>query len=247
MNNVILEMSNRVARITMNAPERRNALDLAMVDELESAFDKVEADKEVGAVVLTGAGKDFCAGADIRLLAAGDINVFRRVYEAFLRVRRSSLPVVAAVNGAAAGAGFNIVLACDVCITIPQSRLISRFLQVGLHPGGGHSWMLDRLVGPTRSKAIVLFGEELDGEAAVEAGLSLRCVPPEDLLDVADRLARRAAGVPRELAIRAKKTMGLTAEEREHAAALEIEADAQAWSTRMNFMEGRLGKQPPSP
>lgn len=243
MSSVVVDVREGVALITLNAPERRNALDLGMVGQLEAAFDRIDADETVSAVVMTGAGADFCAGADVNLLLSGDIATFRRVYEAFLRVLRCPLPTVAAVNGAAAGAGFNMALACDICLTVPRSRLISRFLDVGLHPGGGHTWLLDRIVGPARAKAVVLFGEELNGETAVEAGLALRCMAPEQLLDEAHRLARRAAGVPRELLVRTKQTMGRTASVPEHAAALEIEAEAQAWSTRLPYLAKRLGKR----
>jgi enoyl-CoA hydratase len=240
MNTVLFDVADGVALVTLNDPSRRNALTLGMVDDIEAAFDRLEADPGVRACVLTGAGSAFCAGADLEVLLTGELAVFRRVYEAFLRVRNCRLPTIAAVNGPATGAGLNLVLACDLCITAPKAKLISRFLEVGLHPGGGHTWMLNTLVGPAWTKAMVLFNEELDGETAVAAGLSLRCLPPDKLVAEAMRLAGQAAKAPRALLERTKETIGAVAAVLEHKKAIEIEAEAQAWSTTLPFMRERL-------
>src|SRR5437899_1260688 len=155
-----------------------------MVEGLIAAFDAAEADETVGVVVVTGAPPAFCAGADLSHLGqspgAGGL---RSVYEGFLRAARSPLPTLAAVNGAAVGAGVNLALACDVRLAARSSRFDTRFLQLGLHPGGGHTWMLTRIAGPQAAAATVLFGEVLDGAAAERCGLAWRCVDGDALLD----------------------------------------------------------------
>jgi enoyl-CoA hydratase len=151
---VTVDLDGGVATLTLNQPERRNALTLAMVDELVEAFDGFESGGDVGAVIVTGAPPAFCAGADLGHLGgsggsgsggsgSGTAGAgMRSIYEGFLRVARSTLPTIAAVNGAAVGAGMNVALACDVRVSAPRARFDTRFLQLGLHPGGGHTWML---------------------------------------------------------------------------------------------------------
>ncbi|MCB0964737.1 MAG: enoyl-CoA hydratase/isomerase family protein, partial [Acidimicrobiales bacterium] len=145
-----------IAFVTLDAPDRRNAFDLAMCDDMVLAFDALEADPVVGAVVVTGAGSAFCAGADLSHLGDAQREGLLAVYEGFLRVARSPLPTIAAVNGPAVGAGMNLALACDVRLVGRSGRFDTRFLQLGIHPGGGHTWMLRRLVGPQTAAALVL-------------------------------------------------------------------------------------------
>ena len=240
MSTIELQVTDGVALVTLNDPARRNALTPAMAGDVETVFDRLEMDEGVRAVVVTGSGSAFCAGADLQMLLGGDPAVFRRIYEAFLRVRRCPLPTIAAVNGPATGAGLNLVLACDVCLTVPRARLVARFLDVGLHPGGGNSWMLTRAVGPAWAKAMLLFNEEMDGRAAVDAGLALRCVEPGQLLEEALRLARQAAGVPRVLLERTKQSINRVQSIAEHGQALELEAEAQAWSATLPFFRERI-------
>src|SRR5688572_14250241 len=144
---VLVEKRDRVAIVTLNDPDRRNSLNGPMVDEIVSTFDALEADDDVGAVVITGAGKGFCAGADLGDLASTDGPGFRAIYEGFLRVSRSSLPVLAAVNGAAVGAGMNMALCADLRVAGRSARFDCRFMDLGLHPGGGHTWMLRDAIG----------------------------------------------------------------------------------------------------
>jgi enoyl-CoA hydratase len=229
-----------VAVLTLDEPERRNALNLALVDEIISAFDMLEVDETVGAVVVTGAPPAFCAGADLGNLGSAQEEGLRAVYEGFLRVGRSSLPTLAAVNGAAVGAGMNLALVCDVRIAARRARFDTRFLDLGLHPGGGHTWMLQRAVGPQAAAAMVLFGQILDGEAAERAGLVWRCVDDGALLDEAVAVAARAASMPRELAQRAKQTLAAMPAVATHDAAVDLELDAQLWSTGQPFFAERL-------
>src|SRR5688572_17504036 len=173
---VLIEKRDRVAVLTLNDPDRRNSLTGPMVDEIVEAFDALEADDDVGAVVITGAGKGFCAGADLGNLGGTTTGGgFRSIYEGFLRVGRSTLPTLAAVNGAAVGAGMNLALACDLRVAGRSGRFDCRFLDLGLHPGGGHTWMLRDAVGKANAAAMVLFGQILDGETAERYGLVWRC------------------------------------------------------------------------
>ena len=229
-----------VALLTLDEPERRNALNLALVDEIVAAFDELEKDDSIGAVVVTGAPPAFCAGADLGNLGGAQESGLRSVYEGFLRVGRSTLPTLAAVNGAAIGAGMNLALVCDVRLAGRSARFDTRFLDLGLHPGGGHTWMLHRAVGPQAAAALVLFGEVLDGEAAERHGLAWRCVDDDALLDSARALAAKAAEAPRQLSIRAKQTLAAMAGVDDHDAAVDAELEVQLWSARQPFFAERL-------
>src|SRR6185295_12736476 len=178
-----------------------------MVDEIVAAFDAIEADDAVGAVVVTGNGKGFCAGADLSHLGSSRRDGLLHIYEGFLRVGRSPLPTIAAVNGAAVGAGMNLALVCDLRLAARRAKFDTRFLQLGLHPGGGHTWMFRRITGPQAAMAAVLFGEVLDGAEAERAGLVWRCVDDDALLDEARTLAGRAAAGPPALVRRMKQSL----------------------------------------
>jgi enoyl-CoA hydratase len=231
-----------VAVLTLDEPERRNALNLALVGEIIAAFDELEADTTIGAVVVTGAPPAFCAGADLGNLGSAQEEGLRAIYEGFLRVGRSSLPTLAAVNGAAVGAGMNLALVCDVRMAGRRARFDTRFLDLGLHPGGGHTWMLQRAVGPQAAAAMVLFGQVLDGEAAERHGLAWRCVEDDALLDEAVAVAARAASMPRELVQRTKQTLAAMSGVAAHDAAVDLELDAQLWSTQQPFFAERLAQ-----
>jgi enoyl-CoA hydratase len=236
MTEVGVERADGVAVVTLAAPERRNSLSLAMVSEIVSAMDDVEQSGDVGAVIITGAPPAFCAGATLSHLGSGPGHGQDRragllaIYQGFLRVGRSPLPTIAAVNGAAVGAGMNLALACDLRLAARRARFDTRFLQLGLHPGGGHTWMLQQIAGPQAAAAAVLFGEVLDGEAAQACGLAWRCVDDDALLDEARTLAGRAASAPRALARRAKATLAAMIGVHNIDDAVDIEIVAQLWS-----------------
>ena len=144
-----LEHRDRVALLTLNDPERRNVVSNELNEELVATFDELEKSDDTGAVVITGEGRAFCAGAILDdLLDAGEMQKqgdeasLPHIYRGFLRIAHSTLPTVAAVNGAAVGAGMNMVLACDLVIAGVSARFDTRFLNIGLHPGGGHTWRL---------------------------------------------------------------------------------------------------------
>lgn len=231
----------RVAVVTVNDPDRRNALTPAMNDEMVAAFDALEADPEVGAVVITGAAPAFCAGADLSHLGASPSGTgLRGIYEGFLRVARTPLPTIAAVNGAAVGAGMNLALCCDLRVAGRRAKFDTRFLQLGLHPGGGHTWMLRRIMGPQGAAAAVLFGEVLDGAEAERSGLVWRCVDDDALLDTAVGLAAKAAAGPPALARRLKATLSTVAAVDTHEEAVDVELDAQLWSMAQPDFAERL-------
>ncbi|MBK6856498.1 MAG: enoyl-CoA hydratase [Microthrixaceae bacterium] len=240
MTDIDVQIVDGVAVLTLDAPGRRNAFDLAMCQDVSAAFDDLEANPEVGALVVTGRGTAFCAGADLSHLGASEREGLLAIYEGFLRVARSPLPTIAAVNGAAVGAGMNLALAADVRLAGASARFDTRFLQLGIHPGGGHTWMLRRLAGPQVAAAMVLFGEVLNGQEAVECGLAWRCVPDDELLDVALEMAGRAAAAPGELVRRTKATIAAVANIDDHPSAVERELVDQAWSVSQPEFQERL-------
>ena len=240
------EIVDGVGLVTLAAPQRRNAFDLAMCDEVVAGLDALEADPAVGALVVTGEGSAFCAGADLSHLGGGhgrsDEDGLLAIYEGFLRVARSPLPTIAAVNGPAVGAGMNLALACDVRLAGASARFDTRFLQLGIHPGGGHTWMMQRIVGPQATAATVLFGEVLDGAAAERAGLAWRCVPDDELVQTAVAMAARAAAAPRDLVERVKATIADVATIDSHHLAVERELTDQVWSVSQPAFQERLAQ-----
>jgi enoyl-CoA hydratase len=197
------EVADGVARITLDAPQRRNALTPGLAAELVAALDRANADDNVGAILVCG-GASFCAGADRGLLAetnadpASDANyrTISGIYDAFTRLGTARSPSVAAVRGAAVGAGLNLALAADLRIVARDARLISGFARIGVHPGGGHFGLLTRAAGRQAAAAMGLFGCEVSGDRAVALGLAWRAVDDEDVESVAFDLARRAAADP---------------------------------------------------
>ena len=211
-----------------------------MVSEIVAAMDRIEADENIGAIVVTGTAPAFCAGANLGNLAEADGESLGVIYEGFLRIARSPLPTIAAVNGAAVGAGMNLVLGCDVRIAARRAKFDTRFLQLGIHPGGGHTWMLRRIVGPQAAMAAVLFGEILDGAEAERVGLAYKCVDDDKLLETAHAIGARAASAPRELFIETKKTIAAMANVVTHTEAVAAELVPQLWSTRQPWFAQRL-------
>jgi len=237
---VLLDIADGVATLTLNNPDERNTMTAPMVAEIVAAMDRIESDSAVGALVVTGTAPAFCAGANLGNLAEADGESLGVIYEGFLRIARSPLPTIAAVNGAAVGAGMNLALGCDVRIAAKRAKFDTRFLQLGIHPGGGHTWMLRRIVGPQVTAAAVLFGEVLDGTEAQRVGLVYRCVEDADLLAVAHEMAARAASAPRELVIETKKTLAAMADVQTHPDAVARELTPQLWSTRQPWFAERL-------
>ncbi len=199
---------NGVATLTINDPDKRNAINLQMCDEIVETMEFLENKGEAKAVVVTGAPPAFCAGADLGdLLAARERDNIHDIYRGFLRIAHSPLPTIAAVNGAAVGAGMNMALACDVIIAAERAKFDSRFLQIGIHPGGGHTWRLRHKTSDQAVRAMVLFGEILDGQRAAEIGLAWKCVPDDQLMATCMEMATRAASFPAKLTRATKAAM----------------------------------------
>jgi enoyl-CoA hydratase len=237
---VLTDVSNGVGTLTLNNPDERNTLTAPMVEEILAAMDLFEGDDGVGAIVVTGTPPAFCAGANLGNLAEATGESLGVIYEGFLRIARSPLPTVAAVNGAAVGAGMNLALGCDVRLVSDRAKLDTRFLQLGIHPGGGHTWMLRRIAGPQTAMAAVIFGQVFDGAEAERVGLAYKSMPGDDLLEFAHEFAARAASAPRELTIETKKTILDMADVGTHPDAVERELVPQLWSTRQPWFAERL-------
>jgi enoyl-CoA hydratase len=238
---VSVENRDGVGLLTLDDPDHRNAITLAMAGEIEAAVAALAGDPAVSAVVVTGAGRSFCAGADRGLLAVADEAALRRVYGAFLAVRRCPLPTVAAVNGPAVGAGLNLALACDVRITARSARFDARFLQLPVHPGGGNLWLLERLVGSQAAAAMVVFDQPVSGAEAVPLGLAWSCVPDGEAVSSALAFCARLAGSPTPaLATRIKATLRASGEIAAHEDAVELELREQLESMRLPWFRDRI-------
>ncbi|MGH3772374.1 MAG: enoyl-CoA hydratase [Pseudonocardiaceae bacterium] len=243
---VLLERRGGVAVLTVSDPARRNALSCELSDQLARAVATCDGDESVHAVVITGAPPAFCAGADLGVLTAaaesGSAADLHRVYAGFLAVANAALPTIAAVNGPAVGAGLNLALACDLRLVGPSASFDARFLQLGIHPGGGMTWLAHRAAGAQTAAAMTLFGEPLDAREAVRTGLAYRLVEVdgdprspaahEAVVAAAVELAHRAAAAPRDLVIATKAALRATAVMAEHADAVAYETGLQLASLR---------------
>jgi enoyl-CoA hydratase len=243
---VRLEREGGIAVLTLDAPARRNALTAGMAGELVAACDEADADPDVGAVVVRGEGGFFCAGGDRSTLAAAGrdpaapetFEGLGAVYRSFQRVGELDPPSIAAVRGGAVGAGLNLALATDLRILARDALLVSGFLPIGLHPGGGHGALLGRMGSRETAAALALFSERIDGERAEELGLAWSAVDDDDVEGVALELAGRAAADP-ELARRTARSLRseLGPPQLPWAASLELERGSQMWSLRRKALE----------
>jgi 2-(1,2-epoxy-1,2-dihydrophenyl)acetyl-CoA isomerase len=201
---ILVDRSEPIGTITLNRPEKLNAFAGAMREELLAALDALSANDRIRALVITGAGRGFCAGGDVaymgELQATNDTRAFRSLLETGARVveRIRSMPqvVVAAVNGVAAGAGCSLALACDYRIAADSAKLGLAFVKIGLHPDWGASWSLPRLVGPSRAIEILATGHTGEAAEALAIGMVDRVTTPDRLLDEARILAMDVANGP---------------------------------------------------
>ena len=240
MDLIDVSTADGVATITLNDPDRRNAVTLPMCDQLGEALDEIEADSSINALVVTGNPPAFCAGADLSHLGDSAEEGLLNIYEGFLRVGRSPLPTIAAVNGAAVGAGMNLALICDVRLAARSARFDCRFLDLGLHPGGGHTWMYQNICGPQAASAAVLFSQIFDGEEATRVGLAFRVYDDDKLLAEAQAMAAKAGSAPRDLVLKTKRTMQDIRTATTQRAAVDHELGPQAWSTRQPAFQEKL-------
>lgn len=202
--NVLFDLSNGVARLTLNRPDRLNSFNVQMHEEVRDVLQKLASEPAARVLVLTGAGRGFCAGQDLgdRAVAPGgqDVDLGASVENYYkplvLALRNLPMPVIAAVNGVAAGAGANIALACDLVIATRSASFVQGFSKLGLVPDSGGTWSLPRLVGNARALGLALLAEKLSAEQAAQWGLIWRCVDDSEFKDTIESLAAQLAAAP---------------------------------------------------
>jgi 2-(1,2-epoxy-1,2-dihydrophenyl)acetyl-CoA isomerase len=200
---ILFEVKEGIARLTLNRPERLNSFNTQMHEELRAALASIPG-SSARVLVISGAGRGFCAGQDLndRAVAPGGTppdlgaSIEKHYKPLVLALRSLPVPVIAAVNGVAAGAGANIALACDLVIAARSANFVQAFSKLGLVPDSGGTWFLPRLVGTARALGLTLLGDKLSAEQAVSWGLIWRCVEDAELAGVVDGLARQLAVAP---------------------------------------------------
>ncbi|HET7847622.1 MAG TPA: 2-(1,2-epoxy-1,2-dihydrophenyl)acetyl-CoA isomerase PaaG [Pseudolabrys sp.] len=231
--------------VTLNRPDRLNAFNEAMHRTLRAAIDEAEADRECRVLVLTGAGRAFCTGQDLndRLAKPGENAVSRSTLEKFYNplVRKLCtlpLPVIAAVNGVAAGAGANIALACDIVIAARSASFVQAFARIGLIPDSGGTWVLPRLVGQARARGLALLADPLPAEDAEKWGLIWKAVDDSALESEVDAVCRRLANMPANGLMLVKRALDASAGNSLNAQ-LDLERDLQREaSAHPDYQEG---------
>jgi enoyl-CoA hydratase len=224
-----LEVVDHVATITLADPDRRNCVSAALSQDVADLCRQIAGSREVGAVVLRAQGPVFSAGGDVDTLTANNTPT-EQLYRGFAALAALGVPVLAAVNGPAIGAGMNFALACDVIVAAESAYFDARFLDIGIHPGGGYLWSLQQRVGRQAAAAVTLFGERVSAEHAEQLGLVWRTVPDVQLTEVTTAMAVRAVGVPRELMRRTKGTLAASVAVTNRRDAVDLETVAQEWS-----------------
>ncbi|HEX7390518.1 MAG TPA: 2-(1,2-epoxy-1,2-dihydrophenyl)acetyl-CoA isomerase PaaG [Acidiphilium sp.] len=203
---LIVEREGAVRVLTLNRPDRLNALTPALHEALAAAMTEIEGNESVRAVLLTGAGRGFCSGADLGQNMGGELrdlgaSIDRHYNPLVRRLRALPKPVVAAVNGVAAGAGANLALAADIVIAAESANFTQAFIRIGLMPDAGGTYFLPHLVGDARARGLAMLGETITARQAAEWGLIWRCLPDDGFMAAARALAADlAARPPRALA-----------------------------------------------
>lgn len=199
---LLSQTSDGVRTITLNRPEEMNSVDERVTKELQAELRAVVKDKSVRCLVITGAGRAFCAGQDLKAATSrgGDFDftdaLRRRYNPVILGLRSLEIPVIASVNGVAAGAGWSIALACDLRIASSQAKFVGAFSKIGLVPDSGMTWTLPRLVGTSKALEIAWLGEPITADQALTMGLVNRVVAPDELAEATQQLAATLAKGP---------------------------------------------------
>jgi 2-(1,2-epoxy-1,2-dihydrophenyl)acetyl-CoA isomerase len=232
---LLYEVKDGIATLTLNRPERLNALGGTLRQDLHDAVTRAGADPEVRVMVVTGAGKGFCSGGDVKAMGEAKAGQRERPLlekiapgrdRTLLAMREAPQPIIAAVNGAAAGAGMNLALGCDLRIASTNAKFTQAFVKRGLHPDWGGTYFLPRVVGMAKACEMIFTGEVIDAAEALRLGIVSQVVAPEELLPAAYDLARRiAAGPP--VAIRLAKRSLYANEDLDLRGALQNETMAQ--------------------
>jgi 2-(1,2-epoxy-1,2-dihydrophenyl)acetyl-CoA isomerase len=231
--------------VTLNRPDKLNAFNDAMHQALRTALDDAEADEDCRALLITGAGRGFCAGQDLsdRLAKPGETVVLGSAQETYYnplvrKLRSLPFPVVAAVNGVAAGAGCNIALTCDIVLAARSASFVQSFARVGLVPDSGGTWFLPRLVGDARARGLALLAEPLPAEKAEQWGLIWKCVDDAALTGEAQRLCEQFAAAPTQGLALVKHALNASAMNTLNAQ-LDLERDSQrSASLTPDYAEG---------
>ena len=201
-NSILLKIENKVAYITLNRPEVFNSFNREMALSLQSVMDECETSEKVRAIVLTGNGKAFCAGQDLKEVTDPNLNPgFKKILEEhynpiITRIRSIKKPVIAAVNGVAAGAGANIALACDIVVAHDKVSFIQAFSLIGLVPDSAGTFFLPRLIGFQKASALAMLGDKVSAEEAERIGMIYKVIPFESFKDEVDQLALKLANMP---------------------------------------------------
>jgi len=196
---LLIEKEGPISIVTLNRPERLNAINNQLVVDLEDLLAKIEADEETRCIILTGAGRGFCAGADIKETMAGSNSKplpIRRRYTFFNKLEDVEKPVIAAINGVCIGGGLELALCCDLRIISDEARIGLGEVKLGVIPAGGATARLPRLIGPGRAKEFLYFGNQCDGKEAYRIGLVNRTVPSGELMAEAKKWAEELAERP---------------------------------------------------
>ena len=202
MSSILLKIEKNVAFITLNRPEVFNSFNREMALGLQDIMDNCAADSNVRAIVLTGNGKAFCAGQDLKEVTTPDLNPgFKKILEEHYnpiiqRIRSINKPVIAAVNGVAAGAGANIALACDVVIANENASFIQAFTKIGLIPDNAGTFFLPRLIGFQKASALAMLGDKVSAKEAERIGMIYKYVPSEEFNDTIEKIAFKMAQMP---------------------------------------------------
>lgn len=239
---LLTSVEDGVLTLTLNRPEVLNAITPALLDEVTDALREAASGRTVRAVIITGAGRGFCSGQDLRATAGdGGLDVgaiLRDHYTPAIRAIRSmDQPVIAAVNGVAAGAGFSLALACDLRIAAESATFVQAFVRIGLIPDLGSTYFLPRLIGPARAAELTMLGDTVDASRALELGVVNWVVPDGELAVAAADLAGRLARGPRSIAL-TKRALELSREnDLEAQLAVEERLQTEA-TTTSDFAEG---------
>jgi enoyl-CoA hydratase/carnithine racemase len=232
---LIYEVKDNIATLTLNRPDRLNALGGSLRDDLHDAITRSAADPEVRVMIITGAGKGFCSGGDVKAMSeAKDGRRERPLMEkiapgrdrTLLAMRDAPQPIIAAVNGAAAGAGMNLALGCDIRLASSAAKFSQAFVKRGLHPDWGGTYFLPRVVGMAKAAELIFTGAVIDAAEALRLGIVSQVLAPEELLPAAHTLARAIASGP-PIAIRLAKRGLYRNAESDLRTALEYETFAQ--------------------
>jgi 2-(1,2-epoxy-1,2-dihydrophenyl)acetyl-CoA isomerase len=232
---LLYEVQDAVATLTLNRPERLNALGDTLRDDLHDAVLRAAGDSDIRAIVVTGAGKGFCSGGDVKAMnEAKEARAPRPVLEkvaplrdrVLIAMRDAPQPIIAAVNGPAAGAGMNLALACDIRLASTTARFGETFVKRGLHPDWGGTYFLPRIVGLAKAAELIFTGEMIDADEALRLGIVSAVHPPEDLLSRARALATKIASGP-PIAIRLARRALYHNQDTDLRGALEFETFAQ--------------------